>query len=35
MIRRFVFPLMVLALIGAVVKTALPDVGRYMKLRAM
>lgn len=35
MIRRVVLPLMVLAALGAAVKTALPDVARYLKIRKM
>jgi hypothetical protein len=35
MIRRLAFPLLVLAAIGAVVKTAIPDINRYLKIRKM
>ncbi|MGH9064413.1 MAG: DUF6893 family small protein [Acidimicrobiales bacterium] len=34
MIRRFVFSLLFAALAGAVVKS-LPDIARYLKIRAM
>ncbi len=35
MIRRFALPVLVLAAIGAAVKGALPDIQRYLKIRAM
>ena len=35
MIKRFVLRLLVVAAISAVVKTAAPDVARYLKIRAM
>lgn len=33
--RRFVVSILVLAGIGAIVKSAFPDVARYVKMRAM
>ena len=35
MIRRLVVRLVVVAVISAVVKSAFPDVARYLKMRAM
>jgi hypothetical protein len=35
MIRRFVIPVLTLVAIGAAVRAALPDVARYLKIRAM
>jgi hypothetical protein len=35
MIGRMVVRLLVVAAIGAVVKAAMPDIARYMKIRAM
>ncbi len=35
MIRRFALPVLVLAAIGAAVKETLPDIQRYLKIRAM
>lgn len=35
MIRRFTLPLLALAAIGAVAKTAFPDIARYLKMRGM
>jgi hypothetical protein len=34
-IRRFALPVLALAAIGAAVKSAFPDVARYLKMRAM
>jgi hypothetical protein len=33
--RRLVLPLLALAAISAIVKTAFPDVARYLKIRSM
>jgi hypothetical protein len=33
--RRLIVPLVALAAIGALVKTAFPDVARYLKIRSM
>lgn len=33
--RRFALPLLALAAVGAVAKTAYPDVARYLRIRNM
>lgn len=35
MIRRFALPLLTLAAVGAVARTALPDIRRYLRIRNM
>lgn len=35
MIRRLIIPLVALAAIGAVAKTSIPDITRYLKIRNM
>ncbi len=35
MIRRMVLSLLALAAIGAVVRSTMPDVARYLKIRSM
>jgi len=35
MIRRFALPLLTLAAVGALARSTLPDIRRYLKIRSM